>query len=89
MHPLLRRLRPCVLASATGMVGGMLSLTRVYTLTPYAILGVVTVLLRLASPAVPSLVPRSTPRLAFRLLALSMLFLAGAEVFVRIFAGQE
>jgi O-antigen ligase len=88
MCPTLHRLRPYVLASATSMMGGMLSLTRVYTLTPYVILGVVTVFLRLASPAVPSLVPRSTPRVAFRLLVLGMLFLAGAEVFVRIFAGQ-
>jgi putative inorganic carbon (hco3(-)) transporter len=88
MHPTLHRLRPCVLASATGMVGGMLSLSRVYTLMPYVILGVVMVFLRLAGPAAPSLVPRSTPRVAFRLLVLGMLFLAGAEVFVRIFAGQ-
>jgi hypothetical protein len=89
LDPTLRALGPCVLACAAGMVGGMLSLSRVYTLTPYLILGVVTVYLRLAATSAPAAVPRLTPRLAGRLVLLSVLFLGAADVFVRLFAGTD
>jgi hypothetical protein len=88
MHPFLQRARPWVLASAVGMAGGMISLSRVYTLTPYLLLGIVAVFLRLAAPAAPKLVPRSTPRLVFRLAVLGVMFLTAAGVFVRLFAGH-
>jgi O-antigen ligase len=89
LDPTLRALGPCVLACTAGMVAGMLSLSRLYTLTPYLVLGVVTVYLRLAATAVPAAVPRLTSGLAGRLVLLSLLCLAGLDVFVRLFAGTD
>jgi len=67
--------------------GGMLSLSRVYNLTPYLLLGVVTVYLGLVSSSAPALVPRLTPRLIGRLLMHSLLFLCAVTLFVRLVAG--
>jgi O-antigen ligase len=86
-HPALQGLAPTVLACVAGMVGGMMSLSRVYTLTPYLILGLVAVYLRLATQSEPSLAPRLTPRLVGRFLVISVLLLGATDVFVRIFAG--
>jgi hypothetical protein len=69
------------------MVLGMMSLSRVYTLTPFLILGVVTVYLRFAQPSAPGLVPALTGRLIGRWLRAGVVFLIAADVFVRLFAG--
>ncbi|HKA06180.1 MAG TPA: O-antigen ligase family protein [Gemmataceae bacterium] len=83
----LRDLRPFVLACVAGTAGGMVSLSRVYTLTPYLVLGMVTVVLGLTSPSAAHRLPRLSPRLIVLLLGLSVLFIALTHVFVRLFAG--
>jgi hypothetical protein len=88
LPPALRRLRVPVLACLVGLAGGMASLSRVYTLTPYLVLGVVAVYLRLAAPAAPAVVPRLTPNTVARILGLSVIFLVAADLFVRMFAGR-
>jgi O-antigen ligase len=83
LDPTLRALRPCVMACVAGMAGGMISLSRVYTLTPYLILGVATVYLGLAAATDPAAVPRFTPRLFTRWLFFGGAFVVCADVFVR------
>jgi O-antigen ligase len=85
LSPTLRDLRPFVLACLAGTVAGMLSLSRVYTLTPYLILGLATVFLGLASPAAARRVPRLTLRLVAGVLALATVFLAAVYIFTRLF----
>jgi hypothetical protein len=88
LPPALKRLRTPVMASLVGLGVGMLSLSRAYTLTPYLVLGVVAVYLRVASSAVPAAVPRLNSALVLRIAGLGALFLAAADVFVRVFAGR-
>lgn len=87
LSPALRRLRTPVMASLVGLCVGMISLSRVYTLTPYLVLGLVAVYFRLAAPAAPGAVPRLTPRRVVRTAVFGALFLVAADVFVRLFAG--
>jgi hypothetical protein len=75
------------MACLAGLIGGMISLSRVYTLTPYLLLGVGTVYLRFAAPAAPGVVPQFTQRLAVRWLALGGAFVAIADTFVRFLLG--
>jgi O-Antigen ligase len=86
LGPTLRDLRPFVLACVAGTAGGMLSLSRVYTLTPYLVLGLATVFLGLTGPAAAARVPKLTPRLLAAVLGLSAVFLAALHLFVRAFA---
>jgi hypothetical protein len=85
LEPSLEDLRPVVLGCLAGTVGGMISLSRVYTLTPYLVLGLVTVGLGLCSPQAVGRVPKLTPRLLLTVLTLSVLFLAALNLFVRSF----
>ncbi|HKB02897.1 MAG TPA: O-antigen ligase family protein [Gemmataceae bacterium] len=84
LSPILRDLRPFVLACLAGTMAGMLSLSRVYTLTPYLILGLATVLLGLVGPVAARRLPRLSLRLVTGVLALSAMFLAAVYVFTRL-----
>jgi hypothetical protein len=83
----LRALRPCVMACLVGLVGGMGSLSRQYTLTPHVILGIVTVYLRLAEPWSPAARSELTGRLIGRWFLAGALFLVAANVVVLLLAG--
>ena len=87
LGPTLQDLRPYVLACGAGTVAGMVSLSRVYTLTPYLILGIATAFLGMSGPAAARWCPRLTPRLIAGVFALSVGSLTGMYVFVRLFAG--
>jgi hypothetical protein len=86
LSPNLRRLRPYLLAIVTAMVVGMMSLSRVYSLPVYIVLGIAAVYFRLACVSAPSLVPRVNQRLAMRYLLLGLVFLPVAHLFVTLFA---
>ncbi len=87
--PVFRRLRTPILASAIGVAFAMLSLSRVYTLTPYIVLGLVAADFQLMSQWAPGLAPPLASRLVGRIIGLSAATLAAITVFVRIFAGQS
>jgi O-antigen ligase len=87
LDPTLRGLGPCVLGCVAGMAGGMVSLSRVYTLPPYLLVGAATVYLRLAARSAPTLVPRFSNRLAVRWLWCGGAFVVAADVFVRFVLG--
>ena len=84
LSPTLRDLRPFVLACLAGTAAGMLSLSRVYTLTPYLVLGLATVFLGLAGPVAARRVPKLTLRLVAGVLALAAVFLLAIYVFTRL-----
>jgi len=77
----LNRLRPYFLAMLITWVVGMMSLSRSYVPPTYMLLGVATVYLLLTD----SWQPRVNGRLAARLIGLSLIFLAGVYVFIRVF----
>jgi putative inorganic carbon (hco3(-)) transporter len=80
----IRRLRPYLLAVLAGFGVGLLSLSRNYSLTTYLVLGLLAVFFRLADPrgALPWL--RLRLKMGPQLAALSVLFLFGAYVFIRV-----
>lgn len=84
----LESLKPVVLACLAGTVGGMLSLSRLYSLTPYMVLGMTTVYLGL----VKKMGHTRTPNLTFRLVVLtsgiSFFFLACTRLFVQLVASN-
>jgi hypothetical protein len=86
LDPILEDLRPVALGCVAGTAGGMMSLSRVYTLTPYLVLGLATVALRLSAPRAAGRIPSLTPRLLFAVLVLSLLFLITLNLFVRAVA---
>jgi hypothetical protein len=83
--PELGRLRPYLLAMVVAQAVGMLTISRAYEVPTYMVLG-------LAAAYLQSLTPveltglRLDSRLAFRVAAASLAFLAGAHAFVRLFA---
>jgi hypothetical protein len=87
LPPSLRTVLPCVVSCAVGVAAGMMSLTRVYTVTPYIVLGVVTAFLGLVGRVDPTRGPRLTTGYVARLLALGAVFLVLIRLFVQLFAG--
>jgi O-antigen ligase len=83
LDPALGRLRPYVLAVVAGYAVAMLSLTHVYTVPTYTILGLATVYLGQAVVYPPVAVPRFSSRLAQRFAVASVGFLLATYVLVR------
>jgi hypothetical protein len=80
----LARLRPYLGAIVASYLGGMLSLSRVYVMPTYLIAALAASYIRAADPDPPP--PPLSPRLAWQLLGVALLFLIGAHAYVRAFA---
>jgi hypothetical protein len=85
LDPRLRRMQPYVLATVAGYAGAMLTLSHVYTVTTYTMLGLVTVYLRLTMALPPLPVPRLSGRVARGMALASVGFLTMTYVMVRVF----
>jgi hypothetical protein len=80
------RLRAYLLAAVTGYAVGILTLSRNYTVPTYLILGLAAAFLRVAPIHPRSVIPRLTGRLLLGLSVVGVLFIAGAYVFINLFA---
>jgi hypothetical protein len=83
--PDLRRLHPYVMGIVAGYAVGMMSLSVSYIVLTYAVLGVATVYLHLASFYTPSAVTLFNGRLVGRIAAASVVFLVCMHIFIRVF----
>lgn len=84
-EPELRRLRPYLTALVAGFAVGLLSLSRVYFVPTYLVLGLATAYAGCVGDAGQQTVLRFNVRLAWRLPALSAAFLGCTYGFVRLF----
>src|SRR5262249_44650933 len=84
VDPELRRLHPYLTGAFAGYTVGMLTLTLNYVVPTYVVLGLATACGRmtLTRPTAPAL--RFDLRLAGRILGITVLFLVGLTVFVRL-----
>lgn len=85
LSPELRRMQPFLLAVVVAYMVGMLSLSYAYTVPTYLILGLVAAYANVCAAPAAEPVVRVEFRLVQRLAFASVLFLAGAFVFVRVF----
>jgi O-antigen ligase len=88
LDPDLRRLYPYLLGLLAGYAVGMMSLTLVYILPTYTMLGSANVFLHQVRTEPPAPPAHCDARLLLRLAGLGLLFLAGMYVFVRLFAAS-
>lgn len=88
-QPVLQHLGPYVLACATALAVGMLSLSRGYSLTPYLVLGVVTVYLKLVAQTAPSASPTVSFRLIGQTLLLGVVVLGATHGFILLLGGTS
>jgi hypothetical protein len=86
--PDLRYLRPYIMAVAVSFSVGLLSLTRVYDVLTYLILGLCAAFLRLATPEASFEDLHLTRRLALRIAAFSGVFVVGFYLFVQFFINR-
>jgi hypothetical protein len=85
LQPELNRLHPYLLGAGAGYGAGMLFLTLNYIVPTYTILGLAATYSQMADVRPPLPAMRCDGRLAGRLLLVSVCFLAGIYVFVRLF----
>jgi len=85
--PELSRLRPYLTAAIAGYVGGLLSVSYSYAVPTYAVLGLADVYLRVSLVHPPLAPQRFDTRFVVRLIGISIAFLVGVYVFVRLFKG--
>jgi O-antigen ligase len=83
-EPGLARLRPFVLAGVAGYSAGLLALSRCYTAPTQLMLGLGTAFLLLVHRAAETPMPRLDRGALRRLLAVCVVFLVGAYLFVRV-----
>jgi O-antigen ligase len=86
LDPGLVKLRPYLLAIVTGYVTGTLSLNRLYVAPTYVVLGLASAFATCTENGPLYCLPRFNLALLRRLVLVSMAFLIGLYVFVRIFA---
>ncbi len=79
-----RRMCPYALAAVTSCAVSQMSLSRCYSVTTYAILGVGAACIRLANSDSSVIDLEITPRWAFRLVRASLLFLIALYAFARL-----
>jgi O-antigen ligase len=84
VHPQLVPLLPCLTASLAAYAAGMLTLTRNFIPPTYLFPGLAAVCLGFVLPSAQASLQRVNPRLLGRLLLLSVMFVIGLHVFVRL-----
>ncbi len=88
LDPDLRRLHPYLLGLLAGYAAGMMSLTLLFILPTYTLLGAANVFLEQVRTEPPMPPARCDARLFFRMAGLSLLFLAAMYVIVRLVAAS-
>jgi hypothetical protein len=87
LQPELERLRPYLMAMIVGYAAGLMSLSRMYVVPTYLVLGLAVVFTEIARQAgvVVVAVPRTRTVVAMRMGAFGVMFLGGMYLFVRLF----
>jgi hypothetical protein len=85
--PVVRRLRPYILAALVGYAVSEMSLTHPYTVVTYMMLGLATVCIRLADPHLTLEGSRSTGKMVMQSLKVSAIFLVLLYAYVRVTLG--
>lgn len=83
----MRHLHPYLFGALAAYATGMMSLTVLYLMPPYAILGLGTAFLAVAATRPPAPPEKIDLRLIVKLLAASAVFLLSIQLFVRLFRG--